>query len=67
MATSKHALLWQLYTDTASEISESQQGEIDAWLDEQAATAVIYARDVATALRLLEQELTARGISMTRH
>jgi len=51
--------------ETANEIEESQQSEIDTWLDEQAEVA--YAKDLASAIHLLEQQLSARGFSLKTH
>ena len=66
MRTTKRCeLLWQLQMETANEIEESQQSEIDTWLDEQAEVA--YAKDLASAIHLLEQQLSARGFSLKTH
>lgn len=67
MAIRKHELLWQLHEDTEDEISELQQREIDAWLDEQSGPSIAYAKDLATAVHFLEQELIARGYSLKTH
>jgi hypothetical protein len=66
-------LLWKLGEDTAHEISEPEPGEeisdwLDAWLDGQAElTAVYCAKDLATVVHLLEQELSNRGLSVKTH
>jgi hypothetical protein len=66
-------LLWELREDTANEISELEPREeisdcLDAWLDEQAElTAVYYAKDLATVVHLLEQELSSHGLSVKTH
>ena len=73
MAKKMHELLWKLREDTANEISELQVQEetsewLDAWLEEQSErTAVYYARDLATVVHLLEQELSHHGLSVKTH
>jgi hypothetical protein len=62
-----HELLWKLSEETANEMSELQQSEIAGWLDEQSALTVACANDLATMVRLLEQELSARGTSLRTH
>ena len=67
------SLLWRLREDTANEISELQPDEeindwLDAWLDEQSElTAVYYAKDLATVVHFLEQELSQHGLSVKTH
>jgi hypothetical protein len=67
VAIGKHELLWQLHEDTEDEVSELQQREIDARLDEQSGPSVAYAKDLATAVHFLERELIARGHSLKTH
>jgi hypothetical protein len=67
MAKKIHELLCRLREETANEISELQQSEIDVWLEEQSALTAAYSNDVATVVQLLEQELSARGISLRTH
>jgi hypothetical protein len=67
VATRRHVLLWQLHAETADEISELQDCWIEDWLEEQSAPRVVFTSDLATALHVLEQELTARGLSLTTH
>jgi len=67
MAKKIHELLWNLREATANEILELQQSEIDGWLDEQSALTAAYSNDLATVVQLLEQELSARGISLRTH
>jgi len=67
MAKKMHVLLWHLREETVQEISELQQSELDVWLDEQSALTAAYSKDLATAVQLLEQELSARGVSLRTH
>jgi len=68
MAKSMHELLWRLREDTASEISELEQSDsIDAWLDEQSQPTAAYAKDVASVVHRMEQELSCRGLSLKLH
>jgi DNA-binding GntR family transcriptional regulator len=69
MAKIMSELLWKLGEDTANEISEPEpRDELDAWLDEQAElTAAYYAKDLARAVHLLEQELSQHGLSPKTH
>ena len=67
MAKKIHELLWKLREETANEIAELQQSEIDSWLEEQSALTAAYSNDLATVVQLLEQELSARGISLRTH
>jgi len=67
MTKKMHELLWRLSDETANEMSELQQSEIDGWLDEQSALTAAYSKDLATVVGLLEQELSARGISVRTH
>jgi hypothetical protein len=73
MAQKIHELLWKLREDAAKEISEPQVGEemsgwLDAWLDEQSKlTAVYYAKDLASVVHFLEQELANHGLSVKTH
>jgi hypothetical protein len=73
MARKMCELLWTLREDTAKEISEPELREetsdwLDAWLDEQSElTAVYYAKDLATVVHLLEQELCNHGLSVKTH
>jgi hypothetical protein len=64
MTTKSRELLWQLQADLESDRAELER-EIDAWLDEQ--TGVAYASDLAGAMRLLKEELSARGFSLRTH
>jgi hypothetical protein len=69
MANNKvRQLLAQLREETENGISDLQQSEeIDAWLDEQSALTAACCNDRATVVQLLEQELSARGISLRTH
>jgi hypothetical protein len=73
MAKTMCELLWELREDTVNEISEPEpRDELDAWLDEQAElTAVYYAKELARAVHLLEQEkeqeLSNHGPSVKTH
>ena len=73
MAKKMCELLWKVREDTANEISELQLREetsdwLDAWLDEQSElTAVYHAKDLATVVHLLEQELSNHGLSVKTH
>jgi antibiotic biosynthesis monooxygenase (ABM) superfamily enzyme len=69
MARKMHELLRKLQEDTANEISELQQSEgIGTWFDEQSEpTAVYHAKDLATALYFLEEELSVHGFSLKTH
>lgn len=73
MTKTVHELLWKLREDTADEISELQEGEetsdwLDPWLEEQSElTALYYAKDLATVVHLLEQELSNHGLSLKTH
>ena len=73
MAQKIHELLWKLREDAGNEISEPQVREemsdwLDAWLDEQSKlTAVYYAKDLASVVHFLEQELANHGLSVKTH
>jgi hypothetical protein len=68
MAKKVHDILWKLHEDTVNDISELEQSEdLGVWLDEQAALTVAYSNDLATVVKLLEQELSARGVSLKTH
>ena len=67
MAKKMHVLLWHLREETEHETSELRQSELDAWLDEQSALTAAYSKDLATMVQLLEQELSARGVSLRTH
>ena len=67
MATKSFELPWQLPTDTGKKSPELQQDEIEAWLNEQSMPGVVYAKDLDTAIRLLEQEISARGFALKAH
>jgi hypothetical protein len=74
MAKKMRELLWKFREDTAKEISDLQLREdeisarLDAWLDEQSElTAVYYAKDLATVVHFLEQELSNHGLSVKTH
>lgn len=57
-------LLRQFREDTANGISELQRDETDAWHDDQSALTVVYANTPDAVIYLLEQELSARGLSL---
>jgi hypothetical protein len=73
MAKKMHELVWKLREDTANEVLELQVREetsdwLDAWLDEQSElTALYHAKDLATVVHLLEQELSNQGLSVKTH
>jgi len=73
MAKKMQELLWNLREDTANEIPEPQVREetsdwLDAWLDEQSElTAVYCAKDLATLVDFLAQELSSHGLSVKTH
>jgi hypothetical protein len=61
-------LLLDLREETANEISELEQSdEIDAWLLEQSMPTAAYAKDLATVVRHMDQELSCRGLSLRIH
>jgi predicted XRE-type DNA-binding protein len=68
MAKEVHEVLWKLREDTANEISELQvRQEMSDWLDEQSELTTIYAKELATVVHLLEQELSNHGLSLKTH
>jgi len=61
-------LLLDLREETANEISDLERGdEIEAWLIEQSMPTAAYAKDVATVVRHMDQELSCRGLSLRIH